>query len=46
MNKNKIICIGTGVIGVALILLGVMGGMALPPILSGVGFLMVAWHLC
>jgi len=46
MPKNKIICFGTGIIGVALILLGVMAGVALPPVLSGVGFLLVAWHLC
>ena len=43
-HKQKIIISGLGVIGILLILLGLAGG-ALPPLLSGVGFLLLTWKL-
>jgi len=41
-QKEKIITYGLGAIGVLMILLGVMKGMP-PPMLTGVGFLLLTW---
>ncbi len=43
-NKHKIIVSGLGVIGVLMILLGLAGG-AIPPVLSGIAFLLITWKL-
>lgn len=42
-HKSKIITFGLGVLGIAMILIGSQSGM-LPPTLTGVGFLLLAWH--
>lgn len=46
MTKRKatIVSLGLAVLGVAMIVIGAMGGMV-PPILTGVGFLLLAWGL-
>lgn len=41
-HKAMVIAIGLGVLGVAMIVIGAMG-MILPPALTGVGFLLLAW---
>lgn len=43
-NKNRIIALGLGVLGIAMVAIGVQGDM-LPPILTGVGFGLLTWHL-
>lgn len=43
-NKNKIISLGLALLGVAMIVIGIQGGV-LPPTLTGVGFLLLTWHL-
>lgn len=44
MNKQKrsIVVVGLVLLGIAMIVVGAMGPM-LPPILTGVGFLLLAW---
>lgn len=44
MSKNKIIAAGLAILGVAMIYLGLNAGI-LPPTLTGVGFLLLTWHL-
>ena len=46
MNKSKVtvVSIALAVLGVAMIVLGSLGGIV-PPILTGVGFLVIAWGL-
>ena len=43
-HKNKIIAAGLTILGVAMIYLGQTAGI-LPPTLTGVGFLLIAWHV-
>ena len=43
-HKNKIIAVGLGVLGVTMIYLGQTAGI-LPPTLTGIGFLLIAWHI-
>lgn len=45
MPKNKIIAIGLALLGIAMILIGLSGGLLLPPVLTGIGFLLLTWHL-
>ncbi|MEM6490307.1 MAG: hypothetical protein AAF684_00145 [Pseudomonadota bacterium] len=42
MPRTKIIAIGLAVIGLAMIVIGAMAGI-LPPPLTGIGFLLIAW---
>ena len=42
MPRTKIIAIGLAVIGVAMIAIGAIAGI-LPPPLTGIGFLLIAW---
>ena len=41
-QKRKIVVGGMVVLGIAMIVIGAMAGIA-PPILTGVGFLLLAW---
>lgn len=41
-QKRKIVVGGMLVLGIAMIVIGAMAGIA-PPILTGVGFLLLAW---
>lgn len=43
-SKSTIVCLGLAILGVAMIVIGAMGGIV-PPILTGVGFLLLAWGL-
>lgn len=43
LPKNKIIAGGLGILGIAMIYLGQTAGI-LPPTLTGIGFLLLAWH--
>jgi len=42
-HKEKIITSGLGVLGVTMILIGITSG-ALPPALTGIGFLLLLWN--
>lgn len=42
-HKEKIITSGLGVLGATMILIGITGG-ALPPTLTGIGFLLLLWN--
>lgn len=46
MTKRKaaIVSLGLAILGVAMIIIGAMGPIV-PPILTGVGFLLLAWGL-
>lgn len=41
-EKRKIVVGGLSVLGVAMLVAGAVGGI-LPPILTGIGFLLLAW---
>lgn len=43
-HKNKIIALALAILGVTMIYLGQNAGI-LPPTLTGVGFLLIAWHI-
>lgn len=43
-KKQRIAGVGVGALGVAMIVIGAMGGLA-PPVITGVGFLLLAWAL-
>jgi len=42
-HKNKIVTGGLAVLGIVMIVLGLQSGI-LPPTLTGIGFLLMAWH--
>jgi len=41
-RKRTIVMSGMAILGIAMIVIGALAGMA-PPILTGVGFLLLAW---
>jgi predicted tellurium resistance membrane protein TerC len=45
MNLNKILLVLLVIIGIVMIYLGVKANMMKPPILSGVGFIIIAYIL-
>jgi len=42
-NKKTFVRAGLGVLGVAMLALGIAPPLMLPPIITGVGFLLIAW---